>query len=62
MLSLYNMDFQTKFTILSSILGIIFVIFLIIYPMLMVKLRRTPVDGQFILEKKDRYTVKFFKK
>ena len=56
------MDFNTKFTILSSILGIINVIFVIVYPILMLKLRRRPVDGQFILKKEDRYTVKFFKK
>ena len=62
MLSLYKMDFNTLFTILNSSLGITFVIFLFVYPMLMVKLRRRPVDDQFILEKKDRYTVKFFKK
>ena len=62
MLSLFKMNFKTLFTIISSSLGIAFVIFLIVYPMLILKLRRKPVDGQFILEKEDRYTVKFFKK
>ena len=56
------MDFNSLFTILSSSLGIIFVIFLIVYPILILKLKRRPVDGQFILKKEDRYTVKFFKK
>ena len=62
MLSLYNMDFQTKFTILSSILGIINVIFVIVYPILILKLSRRPAVGRFILKKEDRYTVRFFKK
>ena len=62
MLSLFKMNFNSLFTIISSSIGIAFVIFVIVYPMFMLKLRRRPVDGQFILEKEDRYTVKFFKK